>query len=99
MDCIDFLSSWACIQLPSSQSVAENPVVYPSTMHGVIGLKASTSTFCPYLPGLVGQQGSVQQGFDRSSDRGLHRADNAIHTPREGCSSHRKELSTEGGVY
>lgn len=73
--------------------------VYPSTMHGVMGLKASTSTFHPYLPGLAGQQGSVQQGFDRSSDRGLHRAGNATHTPHEGCSSHRKELRTEGRVY
>lgn len=60
-----------------------------------MGLKATTSTFHPHLPSLAVQQGSVQQGFDRSSDRGLHRAGNATHIPREGCSSHRKELNTE----
>lgn len=60
-------------------------------MHGLWARR-----FHPHLPGLAGQRGSVQLGFDRSSDKGLHTADNATHIPHEGCSSHRKELSKEG---
>lgn len=72
--------------------MAENPQYIGSALK-VPCMGYGAQRFYPHLLGLAGQPGSVQMDSDRSSDRGLHRADNATHIAHEGCSSHRKELS------